>query len=196
MMENSMCQDLPGSRTLTMTLAFVVTVLATGGQAAEPTRVTASTAVQLALFNPAQVFDSERSVRGFRYSLLWGVNQDVSGLDISTVGSGTNGTVRGVQWALLLNLVEQDFRGYQGTLLVNRVGGDFSGFQSGFVNATMGDFGGLQLGWFGNESQGHMRGVQVGLCNVADDLKGLQLGLLNFNENGFLPFFPGFNFGF
>ena len=191
-----MCQDLPASRTLWMTLAFAVTLLATGGQAAEPTRVTASTPVQLALFDPAQVFDSERSVRGFRYSLFWGLNQDVSGLDISTLGNGANGTVRGVQWALLLNLVEQDFRGYQSALIVNRVGGDFSGYQGAMVNATMGDFRGLQLACFGNDTRGHMRGVQLGLVNSAKDLKGLQLGLFNVNEDGFLPFFPVFNFGF
>ena len=45
-------------------------------------------------------------------------------------------------------------------------------------------------------STAHGQGVQVaGLLNVADDMKGLQLGLLNFNKNGFLPFFPLFNFG-
>jgi hypothetical protein len=32
--------------------------------------------------------------------------------------------------------------------------------------------------------------------NRAASLKGLQFGVINFNDNGFLPFFPIFNFGF
>ena len=39
-------------------------------------------------------------------------------------------------------------------------------------------------------------GVQIGgLFNVAEDMTGLQIGLLNFNKNGLLPFFPFFNIG-
>lgn len=36
-------------------------------------------------------------------------------------------------------------------------------------------------------------GIQVGLVNVADHAS-FQLGLLNFNPHGWLPFFPFFNF--
>lgn len=36
-------------------------------------------------------------------------------------------------------------------------------------------------------------GVQLALWNAADSA-ALQLGLLNFNKTGFLPFFPFFNF--
>ena len=36
-------------------------------------------------------------------------------------------------------------------------------------------------------------GCQAGFVNVADSAS-LQIGLLNFNKTGFLPFFPFFNF--
>ena len=38
-------------------------------------------------------------------------------------------------------------------------------------------------------------GIQIALLNRARELKGLQIGLLNFNERGFLPVFPLFNIG-
>ena len=37
-------------------------------------------------------------------------------------------------------------------------------------------------------------GPQVGVVNIAREGAALQLGLLNFNPRGFLPFFPFFNF--
>ena len=36
--------------------------------------------------------------------------------------------------------------------------------------------------------------VQLGFINVTDELKGFQFGFLNIASNGFLPFFPIFNF--
>ncbi len=37
-------------------------------------------------------------------------------------------------------------------------------------------------------------GCQVSFVNIAREGSALQLGLLNFNPKGFLPFFPFFNF--
>lgn len=39
-----------------------------------------------------------------------------------------------------------------------------------------------------------LSGPQVSFVNVAEDGAALQLGLLNWNPKGFLPFFPLFNF--
>jgi hypothetical protein len=189
-------------------LVLIIAFLATGVEAAE----SAPTPGQLALWDPLQVFDSERSVRGFRYSLIWGVNQDVSGLDISTVASRANGNVRGFQWALFLNHVRGDFIGVQ-TSALNIANGGLTGLQLGIFGADTrgGRMRGIQLGLiqgsFADEVAGFQLGLiatsmtsgwglQVGgLVNVAEDMKGLQLGLININENGFLPAFPLFNFG-
>ncbi len=40
------------------------------------------------------------------------------------------------------------------------------------------------------------KGLQIGFWNVAKEMTGLQIGLLNFNDKGFLPIFPLFNFGY
>ena len=48
-----------------------------------------------------------------------------------------------------------------------------------------------------NEVEEHVTGVQIGgIVNEAEELVGLQIGLLNFNKSGPLPFFPILNFGF
>jgi hypothetical protein len=65
-----------------------------------------------------------------------------------------------------------------------------SGANFGFVNVTDGyamvDLGGLNVS--------DRSSVQLGFVNVTRKLTGLQLGFLNIAENGFLPFFPFFNF--
>ena len=55
---------------------------------------------------------------------------------------------------------------------------------------------GLQVGYLGNVVQESLSGVQIGAFNFANELHGLQIGLLNFNKSGPLPFFPILNFAF
>lgn len=70
----------------------------------------------------------------------------------------------------------------------------FGGLSATIIgNYTTGDADGVQLGVV-NVVDARVRGVQVGLVNYAGDLKGLQIGLLNFNTSGI--FFPVINLGF
>lgn len=62
-----------------------------------------------------------------------------------------------------------------------------------FGNFTTGNADGVQLGIV-NVVDSRVRGIQFGLVNYAGDLKGLQIGLLNFNTTGI--FFPVLNLGF
>ena len=67
---------------------------------------------------------------------------------------------------------------------------DFYGIQSScFVNMASSGHG-LQLAAY--NCVGDLTGVQLGLVNQASH--GFQIGLININENGFLPVFPFFNF--
>jgi hypothetical protein len=172
MMEFSMSYVATVSLSMRVILALVTGVLAGGVQAAESSR----TPIQLAVWNPMQISDSERSVGGFRYSLLWGVNRDVVGLDLSTFASKATGDVRGVQSALLANLVIGSLEGYQFSLLLNQVNGKFSGLQLGGLNFASGGISGVQLGILGADTQGgHMRGIQVGMAgSFADEVTGFQ----------------------
>ena len=51
---------------------------------------------------------------------------------------------------------------------------------------------GFQVGAFNHTSDGNP--VQIGLFNTTFDGSPFQIGLLNINPNGFLPFFPFFNY--
>lgn len=171
-----MLHVITASRTLLIPLVLLSAVLVSNVHAADGTPVP----VQLSIWNPVQIFDSERSVRGFRYSLLRGVNRDVVGLDLSTVMSSTEGDVIGVQWALVFNDVKGSVWGLQSSALANQAEGGFLGLQLGVVNLVYGDMSGVQLSVMGARNRaGHTRGVQVGaMISIADELIGAQVATL------------------
>ncbi len=177
----------------TVVLACVAASLAPAAASAEkPARRSAP--VQFALVNPAQVFGEDKSVTGFRLNVLLGVNRDVTGLDLSALAAHTLGTQRGVQLGLV-NVVEGGCTGAQIGALGNSVEGRLRGVQIAGLVTLAGEGSGVQIAPFLAQAT-NLSGFQLGLFTYADEMKGLQLGLLNFNENGFLPVFPGFNFGF
>ena len=87
---------------------------------------------------------------------------------------------------------------------------DMYGLDFGLFSHTTRDFGGISLALFGNYVGGTTRGVQVGVVNVVDgsayglqagvvnfaqDLHGVQIGVLNFNGTG-VACLPILNVGF
>jgi hypothetical protein len=151
------------------------------------------TPIQIAVFNPAQLFPESTDVRGLRGSTLYGKNASLYGLDVGLMNE-VEERVRGVQLASVANRAgELDGLGVG---LANEVEERVRGVQlAGFVNFA-GELAGVQLAGILNRSE-RVVGVQIGgLVNRAEALAGLQIGLLNFNKSGPLPFFPIFNFGF
>jgi len=69
------------------------------------------------------------------------------------------------------------FRGLAGNVIGNFVDRDGTGLQVGLVNLVEGEF----------------TGVQIGILNSTQHLRGMQVGLMNFNPRGI--FFPILNFG-
>lgn len=135
--------------------------------------------IQLALFNPIQIFNENTSITGLRISLLYGKNATVSGLDWGLVNHTTSGVSKGVQFGLV-GLVEANYVGWQ----------------DNGVNITEEKFEGLQLGIV--NYAGTVSGVQIGLVNYASNMtKGLQIGLVNIiKQGGQFPFFPIVNWAF
>ena len=116
------------------------------------------------------------SVYGLNIGLINGIvtnEQSIAGIDIAAVGSV--GPVDGVQMSLV-NIC-QGSAGVQFALGIN-VAKRFGGFQLAVFNSA-------------SENSGFF---QLGLCNKSSNSSGFQLGLLNIMDNGFLPFFPIFNF--
>lgn len=162
--------------------------------------------ISLSLFPPVQIVPEKGSVYGFRLN-LYGVNHNVSGLDIGLVNRVENDFV-GLQW-LGFGWVKGNLQGAQWNYITNVTKGTMEGVQFGIVDLAGKKSAGAQLGvvtWAKTGLTGAQLGVvdyaetftglQFGLVNVTDNLTGLQLGLVNVAKNGFLPVFPLFNFNF
>lgn len=143
-----------------------------------PGMAAAKSPVQVAIWHPIQYIDDDESIGRFRFCLLYGVNKDVTGVDVSPLAARTTGNQLGLQLAMYAE-----------------VDGDLSGWQGGGVARVGGTLRGVQHGFLFNEA-GDVRGVQISLINRADSLDGAQIGLLNFNDAGPLYFTPFLNFAF
>lgn len=125
--------------------------------------------VQLSLITPIQIFPPSDTITGFRFSLLYGRNSGMTGLDIGLVAHIESGGFKGVQWSL-----------------VGLDHGDFLGWQAGGVNWTGKTMTGLQTGMVNIAER--VEGVQFGLVNYTGTIHGLQIGLVNIiRQGGFLP---------
>ena len=134
--------------------------------------------IQIALFNPIQIFPDNTSIAGIRINILYGKNANMVGFDWGFVNQ-TTGSQTGVQWGAI-NIVDNGFKGWQ----------------NGWANITHGNSLGLQTGLV-NYHGGYFSGLQWSLVNYAETLYGLQLGLINIiGKGGFLPVFIFFNFDF
>jgi hypothetical protein len=172
-------------------LVFFAATLAVGVAGAEPPAADAR--VQLALADPLQWVDSDRSIDGLRFSILRGVNRDVTGLDLSCVTTYTLGSFRGLQIAAA-NEVDGEGAGVQIGLFANYVENRFGGLQLSGLASRAGRGSGAQISAIISDAK-VWKGFQIALVNRAGEMDGLQIGLLNFNGRGFLPVFPLFNFG-
>ncbi|MEZ4416390.1 MAG: hypothetical protein R3E10_11650 [Gemmatimonadota bacterium] len=129
---------------------------------------------EFALYSPIQARSETDAIQVFRFSLLYGRNVSVKGLDVGLVARNTGGISKGLQYAL-----------------VGIVDGDFVGWQNNGVSITRGRYTGLQTGVYTEIAEGeamqvgfvnrarNVSGFQLGLINVADNLYGVQIGLLN-----------------
>lgn len=149
--------------------------------------------IQLALFNPIQIFNENTSITGLRINLIYGKNARVAGLDWGLVNHTTSGTSVGIQWGLV-GINEANFKGWQGDF-VNITKGKFEGLQWGAVSYGE-SVSGVQIGVV--NYAGTVSGVQFGLINYAANMtKGLQIGLINIiKQGGQFPFFPIINWAF
>jgi hypothetical protein len=151
--------------------SFVIIVLPDAG-------VAQSQPINIALFNPIQIFPENNSIEGLRINLIYGKNVKMEGLDWGLVNHVGSGGFVGVQWGF-----------------VNIDDGNVTGWQNGALNLTRGNVKGFQWGWF-NEGD-YVNGFQLGLVNYANSMYGLQIGLINIiKTGGQFPVFPIVNWSF
>lgn len=149
---------------------------------AATTSLKAQAAFQFGFFAPdLQLVDASEDVRGLRINIVYGENANMSGVDLGIVNS-TTGDFAGFGWAPGANLVEGSAVGVQWSWLYSHTAGEFTGWQSGLVSRVGGaGSAGLQSGWI-NLVESDFTGVQLGLFNRAESVKGLQLGFVNWAE--------------
>lgn len=131
-------------------------------------------------------------------NILGGKSGGLQGFELSGLSSFTSGPVYGLQIAGLANVVQGPMRGMQvGGLTnfatrgafgfqlagaLNVVGDDFKGVQIGATNLIWGGLRGTQIGAFNLQLLDvESKGAQIGITNISQDLRGMQLGLANLN---------------
>jgi hypothetical protein len=152
---------------------------------------------QISLLAPAQLVAKEKAICGARFSLIYGDNASVSGLDVGLVNVA--GALQGIEiggvnwlsaderkksWGLQVGGINHagnaDFTGCRISLLnTGSTKASIKGLQISAYNFYLGDIDGIQIA-FGNIVK-DFNGVQISLLNDAESVNGLQIGGL-FNE--------------
>jgi hypothetical protein len=142
-------------------------------------------------------------VNGFRVVLFYGKNESVGAFDlgIASWSEAANSSGVAMIWGLgrvtgrssglasgFVNLHAGEDSGVNAAF-INSVKTMKSGVNIGFINFTDGfssvDISGMAIS---KESK-----VQLGFVNLTEKINGIQIGFLNFAENGIFPVFPFFN---
>ena len=162
----------------------------------------AETSFQLGV--PNTNVPSDPNVSGMRLSFIWGKNSSTNGLDVGILAMSETSNFSGL--ALVGGVSKVTGRMDSGVAfsLVNYHTGTDSGVNGAFINllnnagdafntgfVTVAEQTGVDLGGV-NVSKSST--VQIGFINMTKRIKTFQFGFINMAENGFLPFFPVFNF--
>ena len=145
------------------------------------------------------------NVDGFRLSILHGKAENVTGFDLGIFSLSESAKRSGFGLVFGIAKNTSSSAGLSGAF-INLHTGQSSGLNMGFVNSvkTLKD-GGANLGML-NITEGfsavdisglaisNESNVQVGMVNITEKINHIQIGLLNFAENGFFPVFPLFNY--
>ena len=175
---------------LTLSFLFMLPAMTTNAQYIEKD----GTNIQLCLFNPLQVAPEESNVYGLRVTVPYGVNNSVYGLDFG-LWSETTGYQYGVQANGLVAYHEEDADGFNLAGIVNYTEKNSTGcIIGGIYSEVKNKMTGFQAAVAIAKAR-QVVGVQLSLFNYCEDLKGVQLGLININNNGMIPFTIILNFG-
>lgn len=128
---------------------------------------------------------SSQVVNKFSLNLIGGYTAGVDGLEIGGLFNINKQDTRYLQAAGIFNLVGGNVRGLQVAGVHNFAIDTVRGVQvAGFINKAEGEVHGMQLSVLNNEAH-KLKGLQIGLVNVADTSCGASIGLINIVRNGF-----------
>ena len=128
---------------------------------------------------------SSQVVNEVSLNLGGGYTAGVNGFELGGLFNINKGDAKYLQMAGVFNLVGGKFTGFQFAGVNNRALDTVRGMQlAGFINKAEAQLSGLQLAALNNETR-KLKGVQIGLINVADTSSGISIGLINIIRNGF-----------
>jgi hypothetical protein len=142
----------------------------------------------------------QSSLNGVQLGGLYNrVKANLNGLQVAVGYNETHEKLKGLQIAGLFNNVNKDLDGLQIAVGYNRTKNQLKSAQIGAFN-SVGQLRGLQLAVLGNIAHRSvnglqlgglfnytrkLKGVQIGLFNVADTSSGYSIGLINWVKNGY-----------
>lgn len=126
------------------------------------------------------------SMEGFQAGGLFNsVLDSMQGFQVGGLGNDVRKSVGGWQAAGVFNHVRYNLNGMQVAGVSNMVSNHARGLQiAGVGNITLKEMRGIQIGGVFNYSK-NLKGLQIGLINMADTSSGFSLGLINWVSKGY-----------
>ncbi len=148
---------------------------------------------------------SDPNVSGMRFSLLHGKNVNVRGFDLGILSLSESSRKSGFGLVLGVDKVTQEMDGGAAFSLVNYHKGKDRGLNAAFINRVNDTSEAVTIGFvniadgptnfdLGGINVSESSNYQLGFINYTKKISGFQFGFVNIAENGFLPWFPVFNF--
>lgn len=184
------------ARRLGLVAIFGALMLWSGPAAAQPAGESAAKPTawfEFGFWDDFQLFGRDVAIHGLRFNLGAAENREVRGVDLFGLGNLTSGDQIGTQLGFY-NRVGGDLAGLQLGVFASEVEGRTRGLQVASLYNRADEAGGGQMAAFLNRAS-RVRGLQIALWNDAEDLEGLQIGLVNVVRNGWIPVFPLLNVG-
>jgi hypothetical protein len=125
---------------------------------------------------------NKRNVKYVQVAGLLNINgESMYGAQVAGINNTVLGSVNGVQTAGVSNIVRGQLNGVQVAGIYNHVSNTVKGIQvAGISNFAKEQVNGMQVSGIGNIAYRHMNGVQIGgIFNYAKRLRGVQIGLIN-----------------
>lgn len=121
----------------------------------------------------------------FSLNLIGGYTAGVNGVEIGSLFNINKRNAKYVQLAGVFNLTGGTVTGLQAAGVNNQALDTVKGVQlAGFINKAESQVNGLQVAALHNKAH-KLKGVQLGLFNIADTSEGVSIGLVNIIRNGF-----------
>ncbi|HEV2479908.1 MAG TPA: hypothetical protein VGS79_09585 [Puia sp.] len=123
----------------------------------------------------------------FSINLVGGYSAGIKGIELGGVFDIERKSVKGIQAAGVLNMVGDSVKGVQLAGIANKDLGSVHGLQAAGIANTAGQVRGVQLAGILNRTH-LLKGIQVGLINIADTSEGVSIGLINITHHGMHEF--------